>query len=387
MNYGNFSFHMDTEIVFGRDTEGEVGRLVKKYGGTKAMLVYGSGSIKRSGLYDRVTKSLDAAGIPFAELCGVRANPARSLAEEGVRIAIAEGVDFLLGVGGGSAIDTAKAIACGVVNGGDMWQFFLGKPAEKTLPVGTVVTIAAAGSETSRSCVIVDDMDTGLKKSFWAFRPRFAIMNPELTYTLSPWQTASGCADIFAHTYMRYFSNYPSFLGDRYGESTMQTVVKYAPIAIADPENYEARAEILLASSMSHCDLMMIGRPSQSAGGEHALESQFSGHYNTTHGAGLAVVMPALLKYFVLHGTDRQIARVTQFAEKVFGVRSPKLGIERFSAWLRDLKLPQTLSELGVPNDDLPEAAARCIRARGSIIDGFLTLNEQAVKEIYELAI
>ena len=395
MDYGNFSFHMDAEIVFGKGVEAESGRLVKKYGGTKAMIVYGSGSIKQSGLYDRVTESLKDAGIQYVDFGGVQPNPRRSLAEEGVRLALSEGVDFILGVGGGSVIDTAKAIAFGAANDGDFWQFFLGKAAEKALPVGTIITIAATGSETSRSCVLVDDVDSGQKKGIWSkFRPIFAIMNPELTYSLPPYQTAAGCVDILSHTFMRYFSNYPSWLGDRFCEAAMQTVVKYARECLSDPENYEARAEILLTGSLSHSDLMFIGRPDGLAGGEHALESQLSGYYNTTHGAGLAVMMPALLKYFVLHGSPEQIARVARFAESVFGV-SPdagstseraELGIERFSEWLRDLGMPTNLGGLGIPSEDVPEAVKRCMLARGSTIVGFLTLDEAAITEVYEIA-
>ena len=396
MDYGNFSFRMDAEIVFGKGTENETGRLVRKYGGTKAMIVCGSGSVKRSGLFGRVTDSLAGAGVPYMEFSGVQPNPRRSLAEEGVRAALEERVDFVLGVGGGSAIDTAKAIALGAANGGDFWQFFMGKPHEKTLPVGAVITIAASGSETSRSCVIVDDVDTGLKKSIWSsFRPRFAVMNPELTYTLPAYQTASGCVDIIAHTFMRYFSNYPSYLGDRYCESTMQTVVKYAPFALREPENYEARAEILLAGSLSHSDLMLIGRPSGNAGGEHALESQFSGYYDTAHGAGLAVVMPALLRYFVRHGSDEQVERAARFAVSVFGVNPnngsaetrANEGIGIFLDWLHSLGMPTTMSELGIPEADIPEAVSRCMSARGSSIEGFLTLDEKAIEEIYRTAI
>ncbi|MCL2112026.1 MAG: iron-containing alcohol dehydrogenase [Clostridiales bacterium] len=393
----NFSFQFDSEIVFGRGTESEVGRLVKKYGGTKAMIVYGSGNIINSGLYDRVAASLSDAGIEHIGFGGAEPNPKRSHAEKGVQTAIAEGVDFLLGVGGGSAIDTAKAIAYGAANGGDFWQFYLGKKLERTLPIGTVTTISASGSETSRSAVLVDDVDTGQKKGLWAARPRFAIMNPELAYTLSTWQTASGAVDIFSHTFMRYFSNHPSHLGDRYCESTMQTVVKYAPIALAEPESYEARAELMLAGSLSHSDLMMIGRPEGSSGGEHALESQLSGHYNTTHGAGLAAIMPALLKYFVRHGSEEQIARVARFAVNVFGVergtantadaaKTALLGIERFLGWLKTLHMPTTLAELGIPKEDIPDAVKRCMAARGSLIDGFIRLDEAAVREIYMLA-
>ena len=391
--YGNFSFYFDSEIVFGKNTETETGSLIKKYGGTKVMIIYGAGSIKKSGLYDRVVASLTDNNIMYTEMGEVQPNPRRSLAEKGVRKALESNVDFILGVGGGSVIDTAKAIALGAANDGDFWQFYQGKTPEKSLPVGTIITIAASGSETSRSCVLVDDVDSNLKKGLWSkFRPRFAIMNPELTYSLSPFQTAAGCVDIFSHTFMRYFSNYSSYLGDRYGEATMQTIVKYAPIAITYPESYEARAEILLAGSLSHSDLMMIGRPGGGAGGEHALESQLSGYYNTTHGAGLAVIMPALLKYFVNHGSSEQISRVAVFAENVFAVipdsannaETATRGIEAFLQWLKSINMPTTLSGLGIPETEISDAVRRCMLARGSTIEGFMTLDETAVMEIYK---
>jgi len=395
--YGNFSFKFDSEIVFGKDTESETGRLVKKYGGTKALIVYGGGSVKKSGLLGRVTTSLEKSGVRYIEFGGVKPNPLRSFAEEGTRLAIGEQADFVLGVGGGSAIDTAKAIAVGAANGGDFWQFYMGKRPEKALPVGTVITIAASGSETSRSAVLVDDLDSGQKIGLWlVHRPRFAVMNPELTYTLPAYQSAAGCVDIFSHTFMRYFSNYDSFIGDRYGESTMGTVVKYAPLILAEPENYEARAEIMLAGSLSHSDLMMIGRPEGSSGGEHALESQLSGYYDTTHGAGLSVMMPALLKYFAKHGSEKQIARVAMFAKNVFGADmgsasasdsdTAAYGIEKFTDWLRSIKMPVTLEELGIPEGDIPAAVKRCMIARGKIISGYMDLDEKAVTEIYMTA-
>ena len=392
MEYGNFTLKIDSEIVFGRGTEKETGRFVKEYGGSKAMVVTGSGSVKKSGLFDVVTASLTENNISFMEFSGVEPNPRRSYAEEGVRTALAEGVDFILAVGGGSAIDTAKAIAIGAANGGDFWQFYLGKAPEKALPTGVVLTIAASGSETSRSCVLVDDVDTGNKKGLWSpFRPRFAIMDPVLTYTLPPYQTAAGCVDILSHTFMRYFSNYPSYIGDRYGEATMRTVVKYAPLALSEPENYEARAELMLAGSLSHCDLMYVGRPQDSAGGEHALESQLSGHYDTTHGAGLAVVMPALLKYFVRHGTEEQVARVAMFAKNVFdapagtagAAETAERGIGLFEDWLGSIGMPVTLSGLGIEEAEIPGVIARCMKARGAKIEGFMVFDEEAVSEIF----
>ncbi|MDR0885556.1 MAG: iron-containing alcohol dehydrogenase, partial [Clostridiales Family XIII bacterium] len=244
--FTDFTWKLNTEIVFGKHTEEKVGELVKKYGGTKVLFVYGSASIKKSGLYDKVVASLNAAGVPFAELGGVKANPKRSLVEEGIKLAHAEGTDFYLAVGGGSTIDTAKGIALGMANDDVYWPFYNGVEPQAMAPVGTIHTIAAAGSETSVSTVLVDDIETGYKRGMDAqvCRPQFAIFNPELTYTLPAYQTGAGSADIFAHTYMRYLTNYTSFIGDQYGVATLKTVVKYAPLALANPTDYEARAQL-----------------------------------------------------------------------------------------------------------------------------------------------
>jgi alcohol dehydrogenase YqhD (iron-dependent ADH family) len=335
---------------------------------------------------------LGEGGIPFVELGGVQPNPRRSLAEQGLKTAQAEGVDFLLGVGGGSTIDTAKAIALGLANNGDFWQFYQVARVEKMGAVGTIHTISAAGSETSGSTVLVDDIESGRKRGImWTpCRPRFAIMNPELTYSVSPYQTGVGSTDILAHTVNRYFQVPASHLGDEYGEGTMRTVVKYAPIAIADPENYEARAELMLAGSFSHNDLTGIGR-SGKRGGEHALESQLSGHYDTAHGAGLAVVMPAWLQYLANHGAPEEVARVAQFGVKVFAV-DPDMadvkatadeGLKRFRSWLKSMGMPLTLKELGIPTEDLPEVIQRCLDHNGGIVPGYVDLDKAAVTEIF----
>ncbi len=390
--FANFNFQMKTEIVFGKGTEEQVGKLIKKYGGTKVMFVYGGGSIKRSGLYDRVVASLNAEGLPFIEPPGVKPNPLRSLAEAGLKRAAEEGVDFLLGVGGGSAIDTAKAIALGLANGGEYWQFYRGTRAEKTIPVGTINTIAAAGSETSGSSVLVDDMESGQKVGFnWPVcKPAFAIMNPELTYTLPAYQLGAGIADIMAHTLGRYFSRAASALGDAYGEATMRTIVRYGELAVKNPLDYEARAEVMLTASFSHNDVTGIGRSGPS-GGEHGLESQLSGYYDTAHGAGLAVVMPAWLDYIVEHGGAEQVHRVAQFAVQVFGVQpdfedpaaTARLGLDRFLRWLKAVGMPLTLKELGVPAEDLEAVVDRCMARNGGMVRGFMDLDREAVKEIF----
>jgi alcohol dehydrogenase YqhD (iron-dependent ADH family) len=393
-NFTNFSFNMGTDILFGKGVESEAAAMVKKHGGTKVLLVYGGGSIKKTGLYDRIARSLKEGNVPFAELSGVHPNPRRSLVEKGIKLARDEKVDFLLASGGGSTIDTAKAIALALANNGEYWKFYNGTPAEKSAPVGVIHTIAAAGSETSRSSVLVDDMGNGQKRgAFYApIRPVFALMNPELTYSVSPYQTGVGATDIFAHTMMRYFSRADSFsfLGDAYAEATMRTVVKYGPLAIARPDSYEARSELMLAASFSHNDLTGIGRTAPFAG-DHTLEQQISGHYDTPHGAGLAVLMPAMLRYIADHGNQEQLARVARFGVKVFGA-DPDMadlkavaddGLCRFHAWLKSMGMPLTLKELGIPGEELPEIIRRCLEISGGVIKGYLDFDKDAITAIY----
>ena len=393
-NFSNFSLYLYTDILFGKDTEKATGKMIRKHGGSRVMVVYGGGSVKKSGLFDRVVKALKDEGLYFIELSGVHPNPRRSLVEKGIKIAQDEKIDFLLGLGGASSIDTAKAIGLALANNGEYWKFYNGVPAEKMAPVGTIHTIAAAGSETSISTVLVDDLETGFKKGLnWSCcRPVFAIMNPELTYSVPAYQTGAGSADIIAHTVGRYFTkDIPStFLGDEFAEGLIRTVVKYAPIAIAKPDDYEARAELMMAASFSHNDLTGIGR-SGPRGGEHALEHQFSGHYDTVHGAGLAAIMPAWLQYIADNGTPAQAARVAQFGVKVFGV-SPDMGdiratanagLRAFRVWVHSIGMPLTLEELGVPREEVPDMVKRTMNANNGKIPGFMDLDEKAVTAIF----
>lgn len=393
----NSNLALYTELVFGKDAEKDLVELIKKYGGTKVMLVYGSGSIKKSGLYDRITGMLKDGGMPFVEFGGVKANPLRSHCEKGIKIASEEKVDFLLAVGGGSVIDTTKTIALAVANDGKYWDYYNGTRPEKMAPVGTINTISAAGSEASADSVVVDDINTNFKFFFcWPpCRPVFAIMNPELTYSVSKYQTAAGASDIFSHTFMRFFSTgSPCFLGDEYGIGTLRTVVRYTLTAVEDPTNYRARAELMLAAAFSHNGVTQVGREWNNIG-EHLLEAQLSAHYDTAHGAGLAVTMPAFLKYIVLHGTDEQIARVAYFGVRVFDAE-PDMenitdvandGIARFIAWLESIGMPTTLEDLGVPKAEINEAAERCIKSLGGFLEkSFITADADGIRKIYELA-
>jgi alcohol dehydrogenase YqhD (iron-dependent ADH family) len=397
--FSGYSACLYTDILLGRGTENDAANMVKKHGGTRVLLVYGGGSVKRSGLYDRVTGALKAGGIPWAELSGVQPNPRRSLMEKGVKTALDERADFLLALGGGSAIDTAKAVGLALANGGECWHFYRdGIPAEKMIPVGTISTIAAAGSETSRSSVIVDDVDSGRKMSvnLDCVRPVFAILNPELTCTVPAYQTGAGAADILAHTVMRYFykDDPVSHLGDEFAEGLMRTVVRYGPLAVARPDDYEARAELMMAAAFSHNDLTSLGR-SGIRGGEHALESQISGYYDTAHGAGLAAVMPAWLQYIARYGSPAQTARVAQFGAGVFGVRADMedpgavadTGLRAFRSWVKSIGMPLTLKELGVPKADLPDVIRRCMEHNKGLVQGYMDLDEKAVTGIFSAII
>ena len=388
---------MYTEILFGKNTETKAGEMVRKHGGSKVMLVYGGGSIKRSGLYDTVIKALREAGLDFIELGGVQPNPRRSLVEKGLKMAMEEKVDFMLGIGGASSIDTAKGIALGLANDGEYWKFYRGTEPKKMAKVGTIHTLSAAGSETSRSSVLLDDIETHRKFGFmWEVcRPVFAIMNPELTYSVPAFQTGAGSADIVAHTVNRYFMEPSSYLCDQYAEGTMRTVVKYAPIALKNPTDYEARAELMLAGSFSHNDLTGIGRTSVKKGSEHTLETQLAGTYDTAHGAGLSVIMPAWLQYLVNHGEPMHVERVAKFGISVFGVE-PDLsdikataneGLRRFRAWLKLIGMPITLVELGIPKGDLQKVIDNCNCNNDGIIVGFMDLDKKAVAEIFTSAL
>jgi alcohol dehydrogenase YqhD (iron-dependent ADH family) len=393
-NFTNFNFYLYTDILFGKDTEKEAGRMIRKHGGSRVMIVFGGGSVKKSGLFDRVVKPLNDEGFYFTEFGGVQPNPRRSLVEKGAKSAQDEKIDFLLALGGGSVIDTAKAIALAIANNGEYWKFYTGTPAQKMAPVGTIHTIAAAGSETSRSSVLVDDLETGRKLGFnWdCCRPVFAIMNPELTCSVPAYQTGAGAADIVAHTVSRYFTKDTpvSHLGDEFAEGLIRTVLKFGPIAVVKPDDYEARAELMMAASFSHNDLTWLGRTGP-RGGEHALEHQLSGHYDTVHGAGLAVVMPAWLQYIADNGTPAQAARVAQFCVKIFGV-SPCMadikatadaGLESFRSWIRSIGMPLTLPELGIPKAELAAVIKRAVDANNGKITGFMDLDAKAISAIY----
>ena len=359
----NFTFYSPTKFVFGKGTESEAGRLVKAFGGSKVLIHYGGGSVVRSGLLDRVKASLEGEGIPYVELGGVKPNPRSGLVYEGIDLCKKEGVDFVLAVGGGSAIDSSKAIAAGVVYDGDFWDFYCGKPIEKALPVGTVLTIAAAGSEGSGDSVITKE-DGMLKRGTGAdaLRPRFSVMNPELLFTLPSYQTACGATDIMAHVFERYFTNTKEVeITDRLCEAVLMTMIKETPRVIADPTNYEARANVMWAGTVAHTNIVGVGRDQD--WNSHGIEHELSAMYDCAHGAGLAVIMPAWMEFVYKH----DVMRFAQVAVRVWGVKmdffNPEKtaveGIKRFRMFLRSIGMPINFKELGADVKDIPEMVSK----------------------------
>ena len=379
----NFTFYSPTKFVFGKGTENEAGSLVKSFGGSNVLIHYGGGSVVRSGLLDRVKASLDNSGIRYTLLGGVKPNPRSGLVYEGIRICKQENIDFILAVGGGSAIDSSKAIAAGTLYDGDFWDFYSGKPIERALPVGTVLTIAAAGSEGSGDSVITKE--EGMFKrgaGSEAIRPKFSIMNPELTTTLPPYQTACGITDIMAHLYERYLTNSKDVeVTDRLIEALLITMKNEGPKVIADPLDYQARANIMWAGTMAHTNSCGVGRSQD--WNSHNIEHELSALYDCAHGAGLAVTMPAVFKYVMDH--DKK--RFEQAAQRVWGVETAEEGIEAFRSFLTSIGMPATLGELGGRKEDIPTLVKNLCYGDGrdGTISGFVTLNEDDCTKIYEM--
>lgn len=386
----NFIYHNTTKIVFGKGMENQIGQEVALFG-KKILLHYGGGSIKKSGLYNKVTASLKAASVEYIELAGVQPNPRLSLVRQGIKLCKEQGIELVLAVGGGSVIDSAKAIGLGVKYAGDVWDFFSGKAEPKdTLPVATIVTIPAAGSESSISCVITNE-DGWYKRgiNFQILYPKVSILNPELAFSLPKYQIACGAADIFAHMLERYFTNTQNVeLTDRLIEGGMKTVINNASALLKDSHNYEAWAQVMWAASLAHNNLLSTGRLGDWA--SHRIEHEVSGIYDVAHGAGLAVIIPAWMKYVYKH----DVKRFAQFASRVWNVdysvwdpeQTALEGIERMTAFFTVLGLPVTLSELAVPDDRLDEMADKCTAGGTATTGNFVKLAKADVRAILELA-
>ena len=387
----NFTFYSPTYFVFGKETESEAGKYVKKFGGTRVLLHYGANSVIKSGLLDTVMKSLDSENISYVALGGVKPNPRSGLVYEGIKLCRDEKVDFILAVGGGSTIDSAKAIAAGVPYNGDFWDFYQGKAVEEAIKVGTILTIAAAGSEGSGDSVITKE--EGMFKratSGDAIRPVFSILNPALTQTLPAYQTACGGTDIIAHILERYFTNTQDVeVTDRLCEGLLLTMIKELPKAVANPNDYQARANVMWAGMVAHNNIVGVGRVQDWS--SHVIEHELSATYDCAHGAGLAVVFPAWMTYVMNHDVNR----FAQIAVRVWGCQmdfsnptnTAIQGIKCLKDFLKGINMPINFAQLGAKEEDI-EAMAKvaCFGdTAGGTVGNFVTLKQSDVENIYRL--
>mgnify|MGYP001210262793 CR=1 FL=1 len=390
----SFTFQCATKIIFGKDTEYITGTELKSFGAKKVLMVYGGKSIKTTGLYQRVVEVVRQEGIELMELPGVVPNPRVSLVREGIKICRENSIDFLLAVGGGSVIDTAKAISFGVFYSGDVWDLISGKekPGTEHLPIGTILTLPAAGSEASDSCVISDEtiqVKTGFGSPL--MRPAFSIMNPELTYTLPPYQTACGCMDIMAHTMERYFSQTDHVeLTDRMSEGILKTIIHNLPIALKNPDDYNARAEIMWAGTLAQNDLVGTGR--DQCWFNHGLEHQISGYYDIAHGAGLAITFPAWMTF--VSGKPQCLKKLVQYAVRVWNIEenyddpleTARQGIDCLRNFIHSCGLPVTLSEVEIGSEKFNEIASNMTDNGQHTAGGFYPLSKEDIIEVLELA-
>ena len=392
----NFTYYTPTRVVFGRKTEEQTGALVKEQGCRKVLLHYGGQSAKRSGLLDRIVESLEEEGISYVALGGVVPNPRLSLVRRGIELCRQEGVDFILAVGGGSVIDSSKAIGYGVANEGEVWDFYAKtRKPQACLPVGAVLTIAAAGSEMSNSSVITnDETEHWMKKgcSSDLGRCRFAVMNPELTMTLPEYQTQSGCVDIMMHTMERYFNRVDNMeLTDGISENLLRTVMKNARILMKEPDCYDARAEVMWASSLSHNGLTGCGTD----GGDwacHQLEHELGATYDVTHGAGLAAVWGSWARYVYSEKPDRFLKfalNVMQVSRQESEEKTILAGIEAMEAFYRSIHMPVNLHELGIKDlaeEEIQALAYRCCYQETRTIGIVKKLGKKEIADIYRMA-
>lgn len=386
----SFDYYSPTHFIFGHDRENEVGLYAKNFGASRILIVYGGKSVIKSGLLDRIRSSITSEGMYIEELSGVKPNPRSGLVYDGIELCRRNNIDFILAVGGGSCIDTAKAIAAGSVYDGDFWDFFSGKQPEHALPIGTVLTVAAAGSEGSPNAIITNEK-TLEKTSATSdcLRPKFSILNPSLTETLSPYQTACGITDIMAHAFERYFTNTSDVeTSDRMLEGILLTMLHEGHRVMENPHNYEARANIMWAGTL--CQNGILGVDRQQDWNSHHLEHVLSALYDCAHGAGLAVIMPAWMEYCVEH---HDCMRFAQMASRVFGcqmdyedpMRTAKAGISEFKNFLHSIGMPLCFSDIGASPTDIDKMVEMNNIGDG-ITGGYVGLDRHAIKEIYEKA-
>ena len=391
----DFTYYAPTRIVFGKESEEKLPQLIQQYGGKKVLVHYGGGSAKRSGLLDKVFTMLDDAGIAYVELGGVVPNPVLSLVKEGIDLCKKEKVDFILAVGGGSVIDSSKAIGYGVGYDGDVWDFWDGKAVPQScLPIGVVLTIPAAGSEMSSSCVITNE-DGMLKRGVNSdlCRCKFAIMNPERTYTLPPFQTAAGATDIMMHTMERYFSKYEdAMLTDAIAEALLRTVMKATKAVLAKSDDYTSRAAIMWAGSLSHNDLTECGTEKDFAC--HKLEHELSGLFGVTHGAGLAAIWGSWARYVM----NRHMDRFVKFATEVMGVPKDHIekplatamaGVRNLENFFHEIGMPTNIPELigrEATEEEIQKLVDKCSRGGKITIGAMEVLKAEDMTAIYQMA-
>lgn len=387
----DFVYSNPARIIFGKECEANVGAEISKYG-TKALIVLGGAFIKENGLYDRVAASLQKEGIEYYDLEDITPNPRLSEVKKGIALCREKGIDFVLAIGGGSAIDTAKTIAAGVLCVGEVWDYFenFTKFITAALPIGVILTLPATGSECSNCAVITND-ETNLKRSLFTdcVIPKFAMLNPEMSYSLPAYQTACGAMDMFSHLLEMYFTPAKHVdLTDRLLEGAMRTVLHYAPLALSDPNNYDVRAELFLAANITNNGILSVGR----AGGDwgsHNIEHEISGIYDIAHGAGMAIIFPAWMKYC----WKKDINRFVQLSTRVFHVdyaageeeRTIQMGIRKLEDFIISLGLPARLTEAGIGDDRLEEMAHNAMLDRTGV-GMYLTLGENDILEILKIA-
>ena len=387
----NFTYHIPTKVYFGKGSIAKLGKAAKSLG-TKALLVYGGGSIKRNGIYDVIVKQLQEAEIPFLELSGVEPNPRVTSVNKGVELMRAHGLDLLVAVGGGSAIDCAKGIGAGYYYDGDAWDLVMdNKLAKKCLPIIAIPTLAATGSEMD-SISIISNMDLPLKKALSVppIRPAVAIMDPEYTYTVSKYHTGAGTADIFSHVLEVYFNTAKSdFLSNRLCEAILKTCLQYGTRALIEPDNYEARSNLMWASSLAINGLLRCGKNAH-AWSCHALEHVLSAYYDVTHGAGLAVITPYWMYHILSY---RTVDKFVEYGVNVFGIDAAldkyeiaNEAIHATQSWFASLGMPQTLRTLGIPDDKLFDAMAQDVVDPGGIGNGYVPLDKEDVLKIFQAA-
>ena len=390
----NFEFYTPTRMIFGRGTHLQVGKIVKEYGFKKVLVHFGGASARKTGLLDAVCSALEAEEIGYVQLGGVQANPTLSMAKKGIELCLAEKVDFVLAVGGGSVIDSAKCIADGAGSpGADVWKFFTKEAAPSgALPVGTILTLSASGSEMSASCVITNE-ENGLKRGFnsTTHRPLFSICNPELTYTVNRFQTGCGTVDIMMHTLERYMggTTKETPLTDRIAEGLLKSVAEAGAIADQDPENYEARATLMWAGSLSHNDLTSAGRAFMMQ--VHQMEHELSGMYpQIAHGAGLSALWPSWARYVCAAWPER----FAQYAVRVWNLEmnfenpmeTALAGIKVTEDYFKSLDMPTNIRDLGVEPEKIDEMAEKCTNFGTRTLPGIKELGKTEMMEIYRMA-